>query len=685
MTPPASPRRTRPKNATQRPGLILLEGQKKRRTKAQIAEDLQHAKDVQAVQAATAQRGISHIAGIEADMQAQQSTQASGRGKLPVKPRPRPVKSKKAEVVATNELTLESPIVPATQVKAKGTGKYGTMGRDADGVDAGDGEVIGNEVEKSKKTKKLKKANLISREVISAATKHIINQGKAPDKSTLHFMTLTWALSSRKLNVARKIDNWQTLVKPQEEVHSELQTTIKNPVLRAVQSASGNTLSVTTLKSSQTAATTVSSAKEPPPTLIKSSDGLVSEEDEEEDEEDEDEADEDEEELPEQLYGFTADRKDKAAMQSVVAISEFSDDEVAEAPAIIPFNLLPFTQQADIVRFALEQPRAPISTTSKRKIEDLVGYYSSSEEDIAPVVVDAELDLLSASEVEIEDVPKPMRTTGTAKTSVSVSVNPNPSKKAKVEPARQDLSKKVKTELVSQKKAKVDLPSKDTDILVPATPQPDLMFADMATKPKTIGQWRNTDLPSMMLEDGAWRRTFIPTVFLWAGAQPKFWTIETEQLLPALQSIFDVAYPGTNHNIQPKGPIIGLVNQRLCSWRSNFGSTAIALVTNFLAASKADEDDEDEDDTSDFEQVLATNLLEDYAFLYEDPETRDPDQIYRSIFMLEMIEAAHINAIAGFLDVPALNTHGLHLNGMQAVIAACAAALERAFSFAAKC
>lgn len=85
------------------------------------------------------------------------------------------------------------------------------------------------------------------------------------------------------------------------------------------------------------------------------------------------------------------------------------------------------------------------------------------------------------------------------------------------------------------------------------------MFADMATKPKTIGQWRNTDLPSMMLEDGAWRRTFIPTVFLWAGAQPKFWTIETEQLLPALQSIFDVAYPGTNHNIQPKGPIIGLV------------------------------------------------------------------------------------------------------------------------------
>ncbi|KAG1852159.1 hypothetical protein DFJ58DRAFT_620950, partial [Suillus subalutaceus] len=135
-------------------------------------------------------------------------------------------------------------------------------------------------------------------------------------------------------------------------------------------------------------------------------------------------------------------------------------------------------------------------------------------------------------------------------------------------------------------------------------------------KPKTGGQWRNTDLPRMMLEDGVWRRNFILTVFLWAGAQPKFWNIESDQLLPALQCIFDVAYPGTDHNIQPKGPIIGL-------------------------------------------QVLAANLLEDYAFLYEDPETRDPDQIYRSIFMLEMIEAAHINAVVGFLDVPALNTHGL--------------------------
>jgi hypothetical protein len=116
------------------------------------------------------------------------------------------------------------------------------------------------------------------------------------------------------------------------------------------------------------------------------------------------------------------------------------------------------------------------------------------------------------------------------------------------------------------------------------------------------------------------------------------------------------------------------VNQRICSWRSNFGSTAIALVANFLATSK-DNEDEDEDEDANFEQTLAAELLQEWAFLYEDPEVRDPGQIYRSEFMLEMIEATHLNAIAGFLDVPAINTDDLQLQGMQAVIAACAASV----------
>ncbi|KAG2361773.1 hypothetical protein BDR07DRAFT_1485468 [Suillus spraguei] len=44
--------------------------------------------------------------------------------------------------------------------------------------------------------------------------------------------------------------------------------------------------------------------------------------------------------------------------------------------------------------------------------------------------------------------------------------------------------------------------------------------------------------------------------------------------------------------------------------------------------------------------------------------------------MIEMIESAHINATAGFLNVQALDTDTLQVKGMQAIIAASAAALN---------
>ncbi|KAG1771382.1 hypothetical protein EV702DRAFT_1049005 [Suillus placidus] len=89
-----------------------------------------------------------------------------------------------------------------------------------------------------------------------------------------------------------------------------------------------------------------------------------------------------------------------------------------------------------------------------------------------------------------------------------------------------------------------------------------------------------------------------------------------------------------------------MFNCEALSLLCNFGLTAITLVANFLTTSKG--------------------------------------QIYRSEFMLEMIKAAHLNAITGFLNVPALNTDDLQTKGMQAMIAACAASLEHAFNFVAK-
>ncbi|KAG1761003.1 hypothetical protein EV702DRAFT_1053248 [Suillus placidus] len=116
----------------------------------------------------------------------------------------------------------------------------------------------------------------------------------------------------------------------------------------------------------------------------------------------------------------------------------------------------------------------------------------------------------------------------------------------------------------------------------------------------------------------------------------------------------------------------------------NFGSIVIALITNFLAASKDDENDNENDNDTKHKQALTTYFLECWPFLYEDPKTHDTNKIYRLVFMLELIESAHINMIAGFLNVPALNIDALQLKSMQAVIAASAAALKCAFNFAAK-
>ncbi|KAG1719818.1 uncharacterized protein EDB91DRAFT_1089096 [Suillus paluster] len=421
--------------------------------------------------------------------------------------------------------------------------------------------------------------------------------------------------------------------------HVEPGTNTKNsPVASDVQSVSAKNVlksATSTFLSSQTAATTVSLAKDPPPTLYDPSEASASDEDDE---------------FEEYLSAPTGSGKVKAAMQSVVGIAEpYSDEEV---PVSIPFNLLLFSQQAEIVTYALEQSTRTVSV-AKRTIKEVEKEYDVDSDADLMILDSEDVEVISPNS-EVEEVPKPMRTT--TKTSVTVSKNPNLPKKAKVE--------------------SMSSPS----ILV--SPKPDLMSTDTAIKPKPGYQWRNTDLPPIMLENGTWRRNFIPTVFLWAGSQPNFWTIETEHLLPALQAIFEVPYPGVMHNVQPKGPIIGLVNQCLYSWCSNFGSTGIALVANFLASSTYDKNEEDDD--FDFEQALAANLLEQYAFLYENPDACDPDEIYRSAFMLEMIETAHLNATAGSLDVPALNTHDLQSKGMETIIAACAAALERAFSFIAK-
>lgn len=455
---------------------------------------------------------------------------------------------------------------------------------------------------------------------------------------------------------------------------------------------------------------TFSQATEPPPTPSKTIPKVTCSDD------NGDSGDDDEGNSEECAVIVTEKGKGKATMKTVIEIESGTDTEFYTAPIVvgnatsvkpiipspqesdadnsdvlsltsessnIPFADLPYEKQVEIVSFALEQaPR-----TGKRKLEEVaceLGLDDSidyEDEDDAMEFGDSLMELGDDTmdiNGKIEDASstakKGLKGTNsvgrtTATTSVMAVKKPlvlQPAKKTRSEPATQTLTTTTKVPRPA-KRVKSEPTSKT--LMKPAIPAvPESMLADMAIRPAAgNGQWQNTDLPPMLTENGLWRRQFVPTILLWAGSQSSFWTIEAADLLCAVQATFNTMYPGVKYNIQPRGPIIGVITQRLCTWRSNFGSTAIALVANFLASLRESEDnedeaDDDEEDTDRKEKLMtevAASLLKDYAFLFTDPNTCKASNIYHSVFVLQMIAMTHLNTVAGFIDVPELDTHAL--------------------------
>jgi hypothetical protein len=321
---------------------VLLEGQKKRRTKAQVAEDKSRALEAQAANEAALQRGIDRIAGIEAAMQVGQVAEVANRAK-PVKPRARPVKKKEKRQDETDELTLEHPSIPPAQAKVQGAGGQHPV----DSVGGGNGKVVENEEagnEGVKTKKKKKKVNpTVSREAINAATRQIIDgdRGKADSdkkgnlnpsvihllttmllmltESTLRFMTLTWGLRSKKYSLTGKIHNWRTHLEPEPKAAAK-----PSPVPSIhTETVSADSLGISSAKSSQTVATTVSLAKDPPLSLTDSSEtshAPASDEDGDDDIDiDTDDEEDDDNELKEHFVGNI---KGKAREQVQVSIRQ---------------------------------------------------------------------------------------------------------------------------------------------------------------------------------------------------------------------------------------------------------------------------------------------------------------------------------------------------------------------------
>lgn len=151
---------TRPKNATQRPGEIVKQATRKRRTAKEIAADNQRTREVQEAQQLAAQNGINRVAEVEASMEIEQAGAIAKA--IPIKPRPRPVKQRPC--VTEDAPSKNRSMLGQTSLQSKGDHTLKSSADDM-GTD-GDCEL---EVESEVKPKRKKKENLLLREAVSAA------------------------------------------------------------------------------------------------------------------------------------------------------------------------------------------------------------------------------------------------------------------------------------------------------------------------------------------------------------------------------------------------------------------------------------------------------------------------------------------------------------------------------------
>ncbi|KAG1796938.1 uncharacterized protein HD556DRAFT_1441116 [Suillus plorans] len=250
-------------------------------------------------------------------------------------------------------------------------------------------------------------------------------------------------------------------------------------------------------------------------------------------------------------------------------------------------------------------------------------------------------DLQGTQEPMVVDIKKASRTTSS--TTVMTT-------DAKVPPA-----KKVKT-MLKVKTEQTDL----SDTPLASTQVDDGPWVEMI---KARSAYRNTDLPPAC-QDGRWPKVFLLTIYLWAGSQPNLWNISDDALLEAINHIFQVVYPEVKYAPSLQGSVFGVTNQCLSEWRSNFGSTTITIIIDFMAQN---------DDTNPSD--LAEYLLSDFVFLHEDPDVIDKMKTFQSPFMLQLVATGHLQATIGHANVLALNTEALTVSRISGVVGIAAAVL----------
>ncbi|KAI6041200.1 hypothetical protein EDC04DRAFT_2670982 [Pisolithus marmoratus] len=82
------------------------------------------------------------------------------------------------------------------------------------------------------------------------------------------------------------------------------------------------------------------------------------------------------------------------------------------------------------------------------------------------------------------------------------------------------------------------------------------------------------NLPSVLMEDRVWLKIIMPALLIWAGSLADPWMISDDKLVQLLQTIITATFPD----------FLNLDSPWDADWHSNFGSTAITVISHFLVS-----------------------------------------------------------------------------------------------------
>ncbi|KAI5988135.1 hypothetical protein EDC04DRAFT_2819486, partial [Pisolithus marmoratus] len=119
--------------------------------------------------------------------------------------------------------------------------------------------------------------------------------------------------------------------------------------------------------------------------------------------------------------------------------------------------------------------------------------------------------------------------------------------------------------------------------------------SSMMTRGKASKHHCQKNLPSVLMEDRVWSKIIMPALLIWAGSLADPWMISDDKLVQSLQAIITATFPDFLNldEIRPGMLMFTIVLFKILSsflldscllgqWCSNFGSTAITVISHFL-------------------------------------------------------------------------------------------------------